>query len=220
MNIFNSLNLKCKDYKLVKRKLRSEYYGIKNRCNNQHDPSYKDYGSRGIKVCEDWTKDPFQFFKWALENGYDYIPLKNNKNQLSLDRIDVNGNYEPNNCRWTSYEVQANNKRNVTKYFVDNNYLSITQLSKIKNIDRKTLKYRVNIGNMNIDEALGLGNFRKGIYKEIIGINKISGEIKKFYKPINASQYLGINHSNIIQCLKGKRKSAGGYIWTYKRYGE
>ena len=99
------------------------YTSMKQRCNNTKDKHYKYYGARGITVCPEWldserintgghnnpTKGFKAFKKWAIENGYSA--------ESTLDRIDVNGNYEPSNCRWVTMKEQANNKRN-------NNYVT------------------------------------------------------------------------------------------------
>ena len=78
---------------------------IKRRCNNKND---KYYGGRGITMCEEWQKEPLKFIEWAYANGYD----ENAKTgECTIDRIDVNGNYEPNNCRWVSMSVQNKNRR-------------------------------------------------------------------------------------------------------------
>lgn len=76
---------------------------MKQRCNNPKNKNYEKYGGRGIKICTEWLNDPKKFFDWAIKNGY--------KEGLSIDRIDVNGNYEPDNCRWADNETQCLNQR-------------------------------------------------------------------------------------------------------------
>lgn len=71
---------------------------MKGRCLNKNNVNYKYYGERGITVCEEWKNDFMAFYTWAMENGY--------SDNLTIDRIDNDGNYEPNNCRWTTKSVQ------------------------------------------------------------------------------------------------------------------
>lgn len=79
------------------------YHGMKKRCLNPNCKRYRDYGGRGIKVCTDWLKG-FDFFaEWAYKNGY--------RDGLSIERMDVNGNYTPNNCCWIPRKEQSYNKR-------------------------------------------------------------------------------------------------------------
>ena len=84
---------------------------IKNRCYCRNSSDYKNYGGRGITVCDEWLHDFKKFYDWAIENGYKDEKGDNGINILTLDRIDVNGNYEPSNCRWVTNKIQAKNKR-------------------------------------------------------------------------------------------------------------
>lgn len=80
------------------------------RCYYKTTNQYKNYGGRGIKVCDEWKhlEGFIKFYNWAMQNGY--------KDNLTLDRIDVNGNYEPNNCRWITKKEQSNNRTNNVLY--------------------------------------------------------------------------------------------------------
>lgn len=84
------------------------------RCENNKNNAFKDYGKRGIKVCEEWH-DLKTFIDWAKSSGYEERDIHNRSNVLSLERINVNGNYEPSNCKWIPFREQAWNKRNNKK---------------------------------------------------------------------------------------------------------
>ena len=85
---------------------------IKYRCYNINSKDYDRYGGRGIVMCDEWVNDFQSFYDWAIANGYKEEKTDKGLNILTIDRIDVNGNYEPSNCRFVTNDVQAKNKRN------------------------------------------------------------------------------------------------------------
>ena len=108
---------------------------MKQRCYYINSNNYIDYGARGITVCDEWKNDFMAFYNWAMENGY--------REDLTIDRIDVNGNYEPSNCRWCTASDQSNNKRN--NHFVVYNGVEMTvkQLSDLCGMNYGTLLCRL-----------------------------------------------------------------------------
>lgn len=87
-------------------KLHNVWNSMRSRCSHQYDKSYKNYGERGINVCKEWASNYLVFKEWALENGY--------REGLSIDRIDNDKGYSPNNCRWTTDIIQGRNKRRLS----------------------------------------------------------------------------------------------------------
>lgn len=105
-----------------------------NRCTNPNNPAWKRYGGRGIGVCREWI-DYTTFSKWAKQNGY--------KDSLSIDRIDNDGNYCPENCRWVGVIAQANNKNNNHLVIYNGETKTISEWSRLLGIPYKTLHRRI-----------------------------------------------------------------------------
>ena len=125
------------------------YNHMINRCHNSSNIQYKDYGGRGITVCEEWLdKDNgfINFYNWAMDNGY--------KDDLTIDRIDVNGNYEPSNCRWVNMQKQNNNRRNNHIIIYNGERKTLEEWSRILpiNISSAELRYRI-MNNWSIEKA-------------------------------------------------------------------
>jgi hypothetical protein len=114
------------------------YKDMLNRCFKTNSKSYARYGGRGITVCEEWKNDFYTFRDWALLSGYTDL--------LTLDRIDVNGNYEPNNCRWVTIKIQNNNRSNNRIVTYNGETMTLHELSEKYGIAYKTLWGRVNSG--------------------------------------------------------------------------
>ena len=115
------------------------YSHIKDRCYNHNHIHYNNYGGRGIVVCDEWLKDYSSFKKWAFDNGYN--------DKLSIDRIDVNGNYEPSNCKWSTSKEQANNKRDTIKIVYKGKLMTISELMNISGLSRYLIISRLNSNN-------------------------------------------------------------------------
>lgn len=119
----------------TKTRLYRIWSSIKSRCK---DKTNKTYGGRGIILCEEWGDDFMNFYHWANNNGYN--------DTLTIDRIDVNGNYEPSNCRWTTYVKQNNNRRNNTYLSYNGEKHTIAEWGRLLNMNPNMIIARMKLG--------------------------------------------------------------------------
>ena len=119
-------------------KLYNVWQNMRSRCKNPKDNNYKKYGARGITVCKEWDSYP-SFREWALSNGY---KEGENRRNCTIDRIDVDGNYEPNNCRWATAFEQVNNRRNTIRIEFNGETHALAQWAKETGIDYEVLLHR------------------------------------------------------------------------------
>lgn len=119
--------------------------GMKSRCTNKNATHYDRYGGRGITVCKEWLNDFETFRDWALANGY--------KENLSIDRIDNNGNYEPGNCKWVTDKGQGRNRSTNALYTINRTEKSLAEWCENYNISYKTVRSRLDEG-WDIEKAL------------------------------------------------------------------
>ncbi len=130
------------------------FMGMVSRCYSPNSTNYKNYGGRGISICKEWRENPREFINWAYKNGYND---KAEKGECTIDRIDVNGNYEPSNCRWVDIKMQANNRRlpKAKKYKINNKELTLREIFEIYGISPQLFRYRISKGMTN-EEAISL----------------------------------------------------------------
>lgn len=131
----NEVSVKHGDYSS---RLYRIWVGMKRRCYNECCDHYDNYGGRGITVCEDWRDNYQQFKTWALANGY--------SDELTLDRIDSNKDYSPDNCRWATRKTQANNTRSNVRVEYHGENRTITEWSQITGIPDSTIQSRLSKG--------------------------------------------------------------------------
>ena len=128
---------------------------MKSRCDNPNNSRYKNYGGRGITVCNEWKDNFIKFYEWAKANGYNQ--------SLTLDRVDVNGDYEPTNCKWSTPKEQANNRTNNHLVPFNGEILTISQWAAKLNINRDVLYHRIITRKWSIERALTTPVVRKGV---------------------------------------------------------
>lgn len=133
-------------HEMSKTRLYEIYKGIKRRCCNPSDASYKNYGGRGITICDEWKSNFLNFYYWSMENGYN--------DNLSIERIDVNGNYCPENCKWIPFKKQMRNKRNNVLLEFNGETKTIAEWAEILNIKYITLYNRLRLWGWSVEKAL------------------------------------------------------------------
>lgn len=165
---------KFRKHGLINTTLYNTWLNMRDRCRNKKSPSYKNYGARGIDVCAEWD-DYKKFYEWALNNGY--------KKSLTIDRIDNDKGYYPENCRWATKETQANNTTKNVRTEIDGVERTLSEHARFYKINYFTIHYRYEKGIRGID--LVSKPARKKI---IITINGEQKSLKAW------SEHFGINY--------------------------
>lgn len=159
-------------------KLRKTYSNMKERCYNPNAKGYKYYGGKGINICDEWLSDKIKFFNWSLDNGYN--------EGLSIDRIETDKDYEPNNCRWITMAEQQSNRTNNVFIEFNGKTKTISQWSRETGVDINLISSRYHKGENDL--------FREP--EESLIKVKINGEYKSLYE---LSDISGIPYSAIYQ---------------------
>jgi len=158
---------------MSKTRLNNIWLGMKNRCLNPKQGAYRHYGGRGIGICDDWL-DFNKFKDWALSNGY--------QDNLTLDRINVDGNYCPENCRWANKIEQTINKRCVQNFYIE-------AFGERKHLIEWTYDQRCSVSKSNLE------------YRILAGWEPeraITQEPERRHK-LNLQNWLKLNHPNIYK---------------------
>jgi hypothetical protein len=116
-----------------------------DRCRRKKNKSYKNYGGRGISVCEEWRNDFMAFYKWSINNGY--------SDNLTIERNDVNGNYDPRNCKWITHAEQTLNRRDSHLVTYNGRTKTIAEWARDLQINYNTLLNRINTYQWSIVKA-------------------------------------------------------------------
>ena len=124
------LNNRPVHHGMTRTRLYRIYDAMKQRCYNPDHKKYKDYGARNITICDEWLNDRTTFFNWALSNGYN--------DNLTIDRIDNNKGYSPDNCRWVDMSIQRYNRRNTILLKYKGEYKTVKEIAQIENISYGT----------------------------------------------------------------------------------
>ena len=124
--------------KKERKRLKSIYNGMRLRCYNENNVNYKYYGGKGVTICDEWLLSFENFFDWAINNGY-------NEN-LTIDRIDSEKEYSPDNCKWSTKKEQAYNRSMSVKLTLNGRTMYMTEWAEELEIDKKILSWRYNNG--------------------------------------------------------------------------
>lgn len=160
---------------------------MKSRCLDSDGDCYQHYGGRGISICDEWKNSFAAFSKWAHANGY--------ADNLSIDRIDCNGNYEPSNCRWATQKEQLRNTRRTKLITFGGETLCMKDMSKKYGVDPTTLRQRL-LRGWSIEDALTKKPGEKRGNRKYITFNGLTLPFNKM-----AVRY-GLSPSTLCQRLK------------------
>lgn len=125
-------------HNMSKTRIYNIYHKMISRCHNPNEKEYKNYGARGITVCEQWRNDFNSFVEWSMDNGY--------KSDLSIDRVDNEKGYSPDNCRWATFKQQENNRRNNHFLTFRNERHTLSEWGDITGIGQDNIYARLKLG--------------------------------------------------------------------------
>lgn len=187
-----NLSLHTKTHGMTETRLYGIWCGIKDRCFNPNIEHYDRYGGRGIKVCDEWRHSFESFRNWAISAGYD--ETKTGKEQ-SIDRIDVNGDYCPENCRWVSMKEQVRNRSDTIYIETENGKVPVRAFCEQHGITYEHFVLRHLERGFTIDELLRIWKFRQGNHDG-------------YYSMQEAEEHYGVSCQSIMDWIKAGKLNA------------
>ena len=204
----------------IRHEILKRFIHMERRCYGKDLKRYKDYAGKNIKICDDWLNDPTSFIEWSLKNGF--------KPELSIDRIDVEKGYSPDNCRWTTSFIQAQNTRRIHSTN-KSGYRGVSWQPKYK-------KWQTTIRAFNKTTIIGyytdiieaakaydtfviehsLAHTTNGLI--LSDSDKVSGNTGKLLIQTNTSGYNGVHYNKHLEKWVGKIQS--GKKCLYAGYGK
>ena len=196
---------KIKELKTIKEnkyktRLYRIYHNMKQRCNNPKNTYYDYYGGKGIAICDEWND--FEIFKmWANNNGY--------SDNLTIDRINGDLGYEPNNCRWITRKEQSQNIKSNRMITVDGVTMNVVQWSAFLGINKNTLTKRLNEGKTEQDFIKSIDKTHSIYHPLKINIDGIDFSVEELSIKYNINKntirsriYRGLCENDLIKPLK------------------
>ena len=188
-----------------KRKLEQVRKAMIQRCTNPNNHEYHNYGGRGITICEEWTTSKDAFINWALANGY--------RQGLSIDRINNDGNYCPENCRWATPKEQSRNMRKNLYITLCGETHLYSDWPKILGLSKSGFRKRLESGwseERIVNEAPGS---TRTSYHIPVNQYTLDGKFVRRWNSAYEARQFGYNDTNIRRCCSGQRPTHKGYIW-------
>ena len=182
---------------------------MRRRCFCKSDTCYNKYGAKGITVCNEWNESFEPFYNWSIQNGY--------TDELTLDRIDPYGNYEPTNCRWVSMIQQQRNRGNNIRIEHNGEIHTISEWCELMNFSYACAKSRYFrlLKTQDVVTFDDVFSKRNGYRSKRIGQYSLDGKLIKEWNKLADIEAAGFNRVCVERNCSGKIKKPRKYIWKY-----
>lgn len=206
-------------------KLYLAWSNMKGRCYRKSMKGYKNYGGRGINVCDEWRHSFPAFREWALTHGY---VEEAESRKFTLDRIDVNGDYSPDNCRWIDNKSQQNNKRNNRVFEYKGKKKTVAQWAEECGLGYKAMQKRLN--HWSVEDAIETKPLKREDRsgratkksRRVLQLSKDGIVLNRFESVSEAARSVNRAPSEIHAVCSGKKNSSGypfrtcgGFCWKF-----